>query len=209
MMVPQLTACSDELQRIFDEQIDRIIVLVDEQLRIVHGTHAGETISYMILSGGLGSSPYVQKRMKERYERGAGRGFVNAQSMSVLVATEPQLAVTHGLVLARSQALKGGPEVLSTRKCPVSYGVVCREAYDPAKHQGADVEQDPLDKKRWAERQVSWFIKQVRQSRRCSYGPFAESRARVGSSTSTRESINAFGTKSHSARSANLGGHAS
>jgi len=72
-----------------------------------------------------------------------------------------QLAVVHGLILARIQALKGGPDVLSTRRCPVSYGVLCREVYDQTKHQGEDVEEDPFDKKRYAEKQVSWFIKKV------------------------------------------------
>lgn len=79
--------------------------------------------------------------------------------------------MVHGLVLARTQALKGGPEVLSSRRCSVSYGVLCRENYDQTKHQGEDVEQDPYDKKRYAEKQVSWFIKQVgRVSRCCSPG---------------------------------------
>ncbi|KAK4542172.1 hypothetical protein LTR36_007019 [Oleoguttula mirabilis] len=151
---------SDELQSIFDEQIGRICDLIDEQLRIVQQRHAGETVSYLVLSGGLGSSPYVQKRIRDRYEKGAGRGFVNAQDIHVLLASEPQLAVVHGLVLARTQALKGGPEVLSSRRCPVSYGVLCRETYDQTKHQGEDIEQDPFDKKRYAEKQVSWFIKQ-------------------------------------------------
>ncbi|KAK5125632.1 hypothetical protein LTR85_011906 [Meristemomyces frigidus] len=134
---------SAELQSIFDEQIDKICDLIDQQLSAVQHSHAGETVSYLVLSGGLGSSPYVQKK-----------------DISVLLATEPQLAVVHGLILARTQALKGGPEVLSSRRCPVSYGVLCREAYDQTKHQGEDVEQDPFDKKRYAEKQVSWFIKQ-------------------------------------------------
>ena len=84
------------------------------------------------------------------------------ESTALVLTWRSQLAVVHGLVMARVQAMKGGPEVLSTRRCPVSYGVLCRQPYDPLKHQGEDVEQDPLDKKRWAERQISWFIKQVR-----------------------------------------------
>lgn len=50
---------------------------------------------------------------------------------------------------------------MSTRRCPLSYGVVCRELYDPLKHQGQPVELDKFDKKRYAEGQVSWFITQV------------------------------------------------
>ncbi|KAK5129854.1 hypothetical protein LTR08_002762 [Meristemomyces frigidus] len=150
---------SEELQRIFDEQINKIGVLIDEQLRLVQSYHASESVRYLILSGGLGSSPYLQKRLRDRYERGKGGDFPNAQNMEVLVAEKPQLAVVYGLVLARIQALKGGNEVIPFRRCPVSYGVLCREPYDAIKHQGEDIEQDPYDKKRWAEKQVSWFVK--------------------------------------------------
>lgn len=52
-------------------------------------SHAGEAVNHLVLSGGLGSSPYVQKKIRDRYERGAGAGFVNAQNMSVLLASEP------------------------------------------------------------------------------------------------------------------------
>ncbi|KAK4545934.1 hypothetical protein LTR36_002498 [Oleoguttula mirabilis] len=151
---------SEDLQQLFDQQVQRIYELIDDQLKTVQITHPGEVVSYLVLSGGLGSSPYVQKKIRDRYEHGAGPGFMNAQNVEVLLASEPQLAVVHGLILARTQAMRGGPEILSTRMCPVSYGILCRESYDPAKHQGEDVEQDPYDKNRYAERQVSWFIKQ-------------------------------------------------
>ncbi|KAK4957516.1 hypothetical protein LTR10_005481 [Elasticomyces elasticus] len=148
-----------DLQALFDEQIQRICDLLDDQLRAVQSSHPEESVSYLVLSGGLGSSPYLQKRIRERYEHGAGSGFANARNMTILLASDPQLAVVHGLLIARTQSLKGGPEVLSTRRCPISYGVLCRELYDAVKHQGEDVEQDPYTKKRFAEKQVSWFVK--------------------------------------------------
>lgn len=55
---------------------------------------------------------------------------------------------------------------MSTRRCPLSYGVVCRELYDPSKHQGQPVELDKFDKKQYAEGQMSWFLKQVSHRRR-------------------------------------------
>jgi hypothetical protein len=45
--------------------------------------------SYLVLSGGLGSSPYVRKCLRARYEGGAGGFFPNAQDMKILVAEEP------------------------------------------------------------------------------------------------------------------------
>ena len=80
---------SEDLQRIFDDQIDRTCSLIDEQLRAMQLSHAGESVAYLVLSGGLGSSPYVQKRVREHYERGAGTGLANSQNMVVLVASEP------------------------------------------------------------------------------------------------------------------------
>ncbi|KAK5690909.1 hypothetical protein LTR97_012072 [Elasticomyces elasticus] len=148
-----------DLQALFDEQIQRICDLLDDQLRAVQSSHPEESVSYLVLSGGLGSSPYLQKRIRERYGRGAGSGSANARNMTILLASDPQLAVVHGLLIARTQSLKGGPEVLSARRCPISYGVLCRELYDEVKHQGEDVEQDPYTKKRFAEKQVSWFVK--------------------------------------------------
>ncbi|RMY72945.1 hypothetical protein D0863_04178 [Hortaea werneckii] len=148
------------LQRIFDEQVDKIQKLLDEQFRELHEEHPEEQASYLVLSGGLGSSPYVRDRIRKRYEGGSNGEFPNARSLSIILASEPQLAVVHGLVLARAQALRGGPEIMSTRRCPLSYGVVCRELYDPSKHQGQPVELDKFDKKRYAEGQMSWFLKQ-------------------------------------------------
>lgn len=77
------------MQRIFDEQISKICELIDGQLKLVQNHYPGENVSYLVLSGGLGSSPYVQKRIRQRYENGAGRGFINAQDINVLLASEP------------------------------------------------------------------------------------------------------------------------
>lgn len=80
--------------------------LIDEQLKRLQTSHPRETIvsrwnglvndgltpvlqSYLVLSGGLGSSPYVRKCLKGRYESGAGGFFPNAQDMKVLIAEEP------------------------------------------------------------------------------------------------------------------------
>ncbi|KAK3117675.1 hypothetical protein LTR53_000703 [Teratosphaeriaceae sp. CCFEE 6253] len=150
-----------ELQAIFDSQIEKMCTVIDRQLKLVRERHAGEVISYFVLSGGLGSSPYVQARIRARYEKDAGGGaHPGSEGFQILVASEPQLAVVHGLVAARSQSNKGGPEIYSWRCSPISYGVLCRELYDPEKHQGETVVHDPYDRKRWAERQINWLIKQ-------------------------------------------------
>lgn len=72
-----------------------------------------------------------------------------------------QLAVVHGLVLARIQANKGGPEIYSQRCCPISYGILCRQLYDPQIHRDEDLVKDPFSKGHWAENQITWIIRQV------------------------------------------------
>jgi len=134
--------------------------LIDEQLNVVLDTHSHEKLSYLVLSGGLGSSPYVRKKMKERYEAGGSSlAPPNARDMSVLLSDMPQLAVVHGLVRARIQKAKMGVNVFSKKCCPISVGVLCRKKYNEKEHQGEDVGLDPFDKKRWAERQIQWIIK--------------------------------------------------
>src|SRR5271154_484119 len=152
-----------ELQNIFDEQIERIFQLIDGELKNLQNTHARENVSYLVLSGGLGSSPYVQRRIRRRYEEGAGN-YPNAQNIVVLKAPKPQLAVVHGLVMDRVQRIKEDKVVYKERCCRNSYGILVRQLYDPQLHWRGGVEKDPRDRKQWAINQIDWFIKKVRHS---------------------------------------------
>jgi hypothetical protein len=149
-----------ELQNIFDEQIERIFQLIDGELKTLYNTHARENVSYLVLSGGLGSSPYVQKMLRRRYEEGAGN-YPNAQNIQVLKAPKPQLAVVHGLIMDRVQRIKEDKLVYKERCCRNSYGILVRQLYDPQLHWREDIEKDPRDRKQWAINQIDWFIKKV------------------------------------------------
>lgn len=151
----------DHLQHIFDVQIDAICMLIDEQLKQLRTTHPNESVNYLVLSGGLGSSAYLRQKLASRYERG-GSGHANAERLEIKTAKNPQLAVVHGLVIDRVQTQKD-PDILvfPKRRCRTSYGIVVREVYDPSRHIGEDVIRDPRDGQQWAERQIHWFIKQV------------------------------------------------
>ncbi|KAK5083734.1 hypothetical protein LTR05_006239 [Lithohypha guttulata] len=153
----KMVITKQDLQKIFDEQVERICDLIDGELRKLQVEHAKEQVSYIVLSGGLGSSPYVRQWICKRYESGT---FSNARNLRVLTALEPQLAVTHGLVIDRAQELKSGAGVFLERCCRNSYGVVVRAPYDPITHMGEDVVIDPRDGMKWAERQIDWIIKQ-------------------------------------------------
>jgi molecular chaperone DnaK (HSP70) len=79
----------EEFQQVFDERVDKIFQLVDSQIKQLQNTHARETIDYLILSGGLGSSPYLKHRMRQRYQQDANPDLYNARNLTVLVAPEP------------------------------------------------------------------------------------------------------------------------
>jgi molecular chaperone DnaK (HSP70) len=149
----------EDLRSVFDEQISRIFKLIDDELRGLQQSHSGEKLSYLVLSGGLGSSPYVRKELEARYERGSE--FANAENIKILTAPKPQLAVVHGLVMDQVQKLKTNKVVYTTVRCRASYGVLVREVYDAQRHIDQEVVVDRRDGQRWAENQIHWFIRRA------------------------------------------------
>lgn len=122
----------------------------------------------------------MRKRLKSRYEAGLEASRPNAQEMKIVLVAEPwvssersqhcfpanhiidsQLAVVQGLVMDRIQVISRGSVVFKERCCRLSYGMVCRELYDEARHVGEDITQDPRDRKKWAVNQIDWFVVQV------------------------------------------------
>ena len=117
--------------------------------------------AHLVLSGGLGHSPYVQQRLKSRYI--AGGGHVNARSLQVRIAPDPQLAVCKGMVADRVRKLKAGKAVLKYRCCRASYGTVCKELYNKnnPQHVGRPTSLDPMNGKLYVTQSIAWFIKRV------------------------------------------------
>jgi hypothetical protein len=116
-----------------------------------------------------------------------------------------QLAVSHGLVIDRIQALKYSGTVIRERCCRISYGVVVREKYDPLIHIGEEVSIDPRDKNKWAERQIHWLIKQVTNA--FSFTSTQANEARVKEYLSTTAFTNGTESSSTSAPNEYHGGH--
>ncbi|KAK2801616.1 hypothetical protein FQN50_007677 [Emmonsiellopsis sp. PD_5] len=150
----QMSISSDEIKQFFDKKIEEMYALIDDQISRVHKRHPGQKISYIVLSGGFGSSPYVRSCLLSRYAGG------NASSLQILIADEPQLAVVEGLVMNRIQNLKRGVAAFGSRCCRVSYGVLCDKPYNPKAHVGEAVRYDERDKKTYAENQIDWLIVQ-------------------------------------------------
>ncbi|EBA27283.1 LOW QUALITY PROTEIN: Hsp70 family protein [Aspergillus fumigatus Af293] len=156
----QMSISWDDLQQCFDAKIAEMFDLLDGQIRHMHDRFATERISCLILSGGFGSSPYVRKRLMERYGSEIGNGHGNTTAMRILMAEEPQLAAVHGLVLDRIQLLKQGVLTFGSRCSPVSYGIICDQLYIPEKHAGELIRQDPHDQLSYAIDQIDWLVVQ-------------------------------------------------
>lgn len=155
----------DFLQKLFDEQVAGIIQLLMEQIRDLQTIAPRERISYLVLSGGLGSSPYVRGRVKAYFEYDAKNTLTNATGMHMLLAEDPQLAVVLGLVTERAQAHGQRLKAITSRRARVSYGVVVNQLWDPIRHRGQPMHRDPRDKKQWAMNQIEWLIREV--TRQC------------------------------------------
>ncbi|PWY96746.1 hypothetical protein BO94DRAFT_453098 [Aspergillus sclerotioniger CBS 115572] len=146
----------DEIQQIFDERVRDTYELLDEQIGRLKITHPLEQISFLVLSGGFGSSPYLRAKLKERYSTPG----VVPNIIEVLTVDEPQLAVVQGQVMNRIQELKQGAVPIQTLCSRVSYGVICDKVYDARQHTGEPVRYDERDKRTYAVKQIDWLILQ-------------------------------------------------
>jgi hypothetical protein len=143
-----------DLQALFDSQITRLFDLIDSQMDNFDRKFPNDTISHLVLSGGLGNSAYVQSKMKKRY----AMNFHT--SLQVHVAPEPQLAVCKGLVVDWLRARNDQP-VLEWRVCRSSYGTECKVLYNKnnPEHVGQPRQVDPLNGQQYITRAIAWFIK--------------------------------------------------
>ncbi|KAL8740298.1 MAG: hypothetical protein Q9190_006981 [Brigantiaea leucoxantha] len=152
----------EDLRNVFNTQIDRILALTDEQLDRLSKKYPDLQVSWLVLSGGLGSSSYVKQCISSYYGSGIGSTKSNVKQMRTLTIGEPQLAVVQGLVMERIQTVSRGNQIFEERCCRSSYGIICMEEYNPNwdRHIGQKVILDQRDGKKWAVDQIQWFVKQ-------------------------------------------------
>lgn len=77
------------LKDIFDQQLNKIFALVDDRLLAVEAAFPHAQVSYIILSGGLGSSPYLYDEIKRRYEMNFGFKSSNTAGIRTMRVLEP------------------------------------------------------------------------------------------------------------------------
>lgn len=153
----------NKLAAFFDKRLETIFEAVDTQLKNLKILDGSRRVDYMVLSGGLGSSPYVKKKLDERYCK--ERRYSNAAGMKIIRAETPQLVVAKGLVtdhLRNRGKDNSKPSVLQNWISPRSYGVLCVKPWDPYIHLEQDKDRpDEFTGKVYAKNQIEWFIKKV------------------------------------------------
>ncbi|KAK4161397.1 hypothetical protein QBC43DRAFT_323944 [Cladorrhinum sp. PSN259] len=141
-----------DFQSLFDPQVNGIIKFIQDMINKVAETKPDKKPHYLVLSGGLGSSAYLQQKLRAAFP-----------DPKVVVADgyDPQLSVVKGLILDRKQRDRHGFSALSVRKARASYGVVTSERYnkhDPA-HRNLTRVRSELDNHEWVDDVIVWVIK--------------------------------------------------
>lgn len=77
------------LKEIFDQQLHRIFSLIDNRLLALQAEFPNEQVSYIILSGGLGSSPYLYDEIRRRYAMNFGFRSNNIAAVRIMKVLEP------------------------------------------------------------------------------------------------------------------------
>jgi hypothetical protein len=154
----EMTFTREELQRLFDKQINKLFRLIDAQLQQLSQKFPGEQVAHLVLSGGLGNSIYVQSELRLHYQQ---TSIPNAQGIRVRIAPDPQLAVCKGLVSDRVRKLLTSHSVLGWRCCRASYGTMCKILYDKKnpEHQGKQLMRDDHNGKLYIMQAIAWFVK--------------------------------------------------
>ncbi|KAI1862670.1 uncharacterized protein JN550_010195 [Neoarthrinium moseri] len=118
-----------ELAKIFDKQIEGMQRLIEGFLRRLESNlgSAEPRLNHIILSGGLGSSRYVQNKIESEYNQ-PHRSLLNG--VQVHVSTDPRLCVCKGLLYERIQGLLTQKAAISRLACRQSYGILCDTKYN-------------------------------------------------------------------------------
>lgn len=88
------------LQAFFDSQLREIFALIDGRLMALQEDLPGAQVSYIILSGGFGSSPYLYEEMNKRYQMNAGFSSRNTANTRIMKVLEPYVSAhAPGLIL--------------------------------------------------------------------------------------------------------------
>lgn len=169
-----------QLEQCFNKQVEAIERCIFDTLQTRtwnQGSSKNLEVNHIILSGGLGSSKYVQKRIRkyigkasDEVQKGArNKPLALLKTTQLHVSGEPQLSVCHGLLIHASQDLSSTTMFKGLRS-RLSIGVQCQRSYKKVKSEGKQsyelrqlAQQKgkiiEMDGDRWIQDCVRWFVK--------------------------------------------------
>lgn len=125
----QIIISKQELEAVFNKQVAKVCSLIANYLSQVNRFHPDESVTYLVLSGSLGSSVYLRKILRQRYFLDKNP-FICAHDIQILRVAKPQLTVCHGPVLDGTQQIRYNRVVYKERFSRNSYGIVVQTEYD-------------------------------------------------------------------------------
>ncbi|KAH0828262.1 hypothetical protein AYO21_03817 [Fonsecaea monophora] len=153
----------NELQRLFDDQLNRIFQLINDQIARALRVLPRSPIAHIVLSGGLGRSPYVIHKFGNIYRHLDPSPFI-MPAAGVVQLPDPQLAVVRGLLMSRAHQLAvdrlgaGSRPVLRARVARISYGIVYNQLFNPHMHRDQNIFRDETDRRVYARDQIKWLV---------------------------------------------------
>ncbi|KIW19726.1 hypothetical protein PV08_00300 [Exophiala spinifera] len=136
----------EEIKDMFETTLQKTFELIRNQLRKTQ-TANEPRVEKIILCGGMGSSPYVQKRIRD---------FVNEmleEDIELIVPARPWSAICRGAVISALEK-----NVVASRNCREHLGFSVHEKFDSSKHLDSDRFECPVLGHR-AKNQMRWHVK--------------------------------------------------
>ncbi|CAZ84109.1 unnamed protein product [Tuber melanosporum] len=142
-----------DLEEVFDPVIDRIVMLIAEQIEAVSELPGENKVSAILLVGGFGSSEYLRRKIE---------GNPLWEGTDVIQPVNAWSAVVRGALL---RGLQG--DIVSTRKIRNFYGIEYRQTWEPEIHEVGDFANEAAQHKEWSDveqryfcaQRMNWYVK--------------------------------------------------
>ncbi|KAH8807183.1 hypothetical protein F5884DRAFT_339040 [Xylogone sp. PMI_703] len=147
----EIVFSENELETIYDQQIQKIFELIDSQMAYLKGVMPGTRSARLVLAGDLCSSKYVQTKIRDHYD------------LEVLSTEEHdmKLAVCKGVVIDHLERLYGDIFTISPQfpNFEASYGIVCNELYRKGNLEDLQSRvKNPIDGKYYIGNRIDWLF---------------------------------------------------
>lgn len=136
----------EEMRKLFDPVIDRIINLISRQIKAV------SMINSILLVGGFGESEYLYQRLLD---------WTDGTLIRILQPCEASTAIVRGAVI-KGLGKAGFSKTRITRRARRWYGVTVNESFVEGKHQAEDRFLNIDTGQVLAKNQIRWFIRKVK-----------------------------------------------